>query len=829
MSPVRSWLALSLVVAAAVGAALAFRPAVMAPPADVPGPVEPGDWFFRQRVFPTGALDGDALRRAAAEARAARRADSPSRRAVTWTLAGPTNVQGRVSALAARSFDDFFVGSASGGVFHTTDGGATFASISDDTFSPATGALALDPSDPATLYLGTGEANGGGGSITYGGSGVWRTRDDGATWESLGLERTESIGRIAVHPADSDVLWVAALGPLYAETPDRGVYRSADGGASWTKTLFVSERTGAVDLDVNPRSPDTLYVATWERQRRPDLRQYGGDGSGLWRSADGGVSWTELTAGLPGGADVGRIGVRMAPSRPNVVYATYTDATGFLTGQYRSLDGGDSWTRTTSGAPHSAPSFGWWFGQVRVDPTDWQTVYSPWLDLYKSTNAGASYAFRSSGMHVDHHALWIDPTDSNRLLSGNDGGVYRSADGGASWTQPAGGLATTQFYTAEIDADNPERLYGGTQDNGTNRTFGAVDGWQFVTGGDGFAVRVVGSTVYSSSQYGFLYRNGAGIAPGGARFNWSAPLEIDPFDPETIYYGSTVVHRSANRGGSWQTISPDLTGGPGQNVPFGTLTTLSASPAAPGVLWAGTDDGRVWRTDGAVWTNVSAGLPQRWVTRVTAHPADAASALVTLSGFRQNDAAAQVWSTADGGASWTPLSAGLPDAPCNDVLYDPALPSRLYLATDVGVYTSPDGGASWAPLGTGLPLVPVTDLDLEGSRLVAATFGRSQFAADVAVLVDASAAPPADRFAVSVAPNPVRGRATVRYALDRPGAVRVDVLDLRGRVVARLADGDRGAGTHAAEWRADGLAAGAYTVRLMGQGRARTVRATVVR
>ena len=821
----RSWLTLSLALAAAVGAALAFQPTTMAPPPDVPGPVEPGDWFYRQRVFPSGTLDGDAIRRAAAQARAQRRGGD----GVTWQLAGPTNIQGRVSALAARSHDEFFVGSASGGVFHTDDGGASFDFISGETFSPATGALALDPQDPATLYVGTGEANGGGGSITYGGTGVWRTRDDGQTWESLGLEATEAIGRVAVHPTDSDVLWVAALGPLYAETPDRGVYRSADGGASWTRTLFVDDRTGAVDLDVNPRGPDTLYAATWERQRRPDLRQYGGDGSGLHRSTDGGVSWTELGGGLPTGADIGRIGVRVAPSRPNVVYATYTDAVGFLTRVYRSLDGGDTWAPTSAGAPHSAPSFGWWFGQVRVDPTDWQTVYSPWLDLYRSTNGGASFSFRSGSMHVDHHALWIDPANPDRLISGNDGGVYRSANGGASWTKTTGGLAVTQFYTAEIDAAAPERLYGGTQDNGTNRTLGPIDGWTFVTGGDGFAVRVVGSTVYSSFQYGNLLRNGANIRPSGARFNWSSPLEIDPFDPETIYYGSTVVHRSTNRGTSWTTTSPDLTGGPGQNIPFGTLTTISASPVAPGVLWAGTDDGRVWRTDGQVWTNVSAGLPERWVTRVTAHPADADAALVTLSGFRQDDSAAQVFSTTDGGATWTPLSAGLPDAPCNDVLYDPALPSRLYLATDVGVYTSEDSGATWAPLGTGLPAVPVNDLDLEGSKLVAATFGRSIWTADVGVLVDADAGPPADRFAVSVAPNPVRARATVRYALDRAGRVALDVIDVRGRVVARLAGGDRAAGAHTAEWDARGLAAGLYTVRLAGQGRAKSVRATVVR
>lgn len=829
--PLRALVAAAALLAAVV-AVWALRPAGAPPPPpadDTPGPAGPDDAFFRQRAFPVGRIDGDALRQAAREV-AAR---APARTSgAGWQFAGPTNVSGRVTALAVESFDRFTVGTASGGLFRTTDGGASFTPVGGDAFTAPVGALALDPSDPGTLYVGTGEANGGGGSVAFEGSGVWRTRDGGATWESLGLGRTGSIGRVVVHPSDPEVLWVAALGPLYEETPDRGVYRSGDGGASWQRTLFVDEGTGAVDLAVNPRSPDTLFAATWERQRRLEVRDYGGEGSGVWRSVDGGQTWAELANGLPTGPDVGRLGLSVAASRPSTVYAVATDAVGFFSGVWRSDDGGDAWAQVADRGAVYSPSFGWWFGQIRADPTDWRTVYLPWFELGKSTNAGASFSDANGAMHVDHHALWIDPADPQRLIAGNDGGVYRSEDGGGLWRATAG-LPSTQFYT--VDADRG-RLIGGTQDNGTVLDRTGTPAWETVSGSDGQYARfdpVDADVFYASYQYGGFFRTDDGgrsfrsITPGASRYNWSAPLELSPHDPAVLYIGSDRVHRSRNRGRTWEVVSPTLAPGttPG-NLVYKTITTLAASPAVPDVLWAGTDTGRVWRTtdDGDTWADVSAGLPERWVTRVAAHPTRPETAVVTVSGFRWAESAAQVFRTDDGGATWTPLADGLPDAPANDVLFLPTGDDWLAVATDVGVFLS-TGGAGWTPLAPGMPIVPVTDLDLDGTRLAAATYGRGIYTVDLGTVTAGEAPPPT--VSVRVGPTPTRSGVTIRVAPALPGPVEVAVFDVRGRRLATLFDGPL-ASERSVRWDSRSAAAGVYVVRVTAGGQTVSRRVTVL-
>ena len=838
----RSWLAFLGLLASAVVLAVVFRPEPLAPgaafePEDtIPGPVEPSDWFYRQRAFPTGRIDQAAFvaaQQRASEMRAAK-AGGPA-----WQFAGPTNIGGRVSALAVESFDVFYAGTGSGGVFKTTDGGTTFTPVGDEVFTLSIGDVALDPQDPQTVWVGTGEANGGGGSLTYGGSGLWRSRDGGATWEARGLSASGTVGRIAVHPTDSDRVWVAVAGALFTKDDARGVFRTTDGGGSWTRTLAVDDSTGAIDLAVNPRSPDTLYAATWTRQRRPDARRYGGPGSGLWRSADGGATWQRLTSGLPGGADVGRIGVALAPSRPNVVYTVFTDATGNTRGTYRSTNGGDSWTPLASA---DDVSYGWWFGQIRVDPTDWETVWTPWLDLYRSTNGGGSWSYRSGSMHVDHHALWIDPADPSRMIAGNDGGVYRSANAGANWAKASGGLPATQFYTVEVDASRPERLYGGAQDNGTNRTLtGGLGDWQQIFGGDGHYVLVDPSDnafVYVEYQYGNLFRSTNGgssfvsARPPVLRANWSAPLAFDPRDPRTLYFGGARLWRSTDRAQSWAPISPDLSDGPRSgNLVFGTLTTIGVSPAAPGRLWAGTDDGHVWTTadGGATWADVSAGLPTRWVTRVTPHPTAPLTAVATLSGFRSGEDAARVYRTDDAGATWTAIDAGLPDAPANDVLFDPADPDRLFLGTDVGTFWSRDGGATWDVLGSDLPLAPVTDLDLEGRSLVAATYGRGLHRLDLARLPTSGEAPPGAALALSLAPNPASGATVLRFSLSAPGRASAEVFDARGRSVLVSPAAPFGAGEGRLRLDLARLPPGVYTVRLTTPEARESTRLTVVR
>ncbi|HIG75387.1 MAG TPA: T9SS type A sorting domain-containing protein [Bacteroidetes bacterium] len=837
----RPWIVLTGLFALSIAAALFARPADrpvdgarFEPEDTIPGPVEPSDWFYRQRAFPAGRIDQAAFVRAQRQS-AAMKAGGP-----TWTFAGPTNVGGRVTSLAVESFDVFYAGTGSGGLFKTTDGGQTYAPVGDGAFSLSIGDVALDPEDAQTVWVGTGEANGGGGSLTYGGSGVYRSRDGGATWQARGLEATGTIGRIVVDPTDGDRVWVAAAGTLFDTDPSRGVFRTTDGGDSWTRTLAVDDSTGAIDLAVNPRAPDTLYAATWTRQRRPDDRSYGGPGSGVWRSADGGASWTQLANGLPSGS-LGRIGLAVAASRPNVVYAVVTDVMGSTIGTYRTTDGGDSWT-SLPGA--DTVSFGWWFGQIRVDPTDWRRVWTPWLDLYRSTTAGGSWQYQSGSMHVDHHALWIDPKDPSRMIAGNDGGVYRTTSGtsaSVAWTKSPGGFPATQFYTVEMDASAPERLYGGTQDNGTNRTLtGALDDWTRIFGGDGHYVLVDPTNnqyVYASYQYGNLFRSSNGglsfssaRPPGVARANWSAPVAFDPADPATLYYGGARVWKSTNRGVSWTAISPDLTGGPGAgSLVYGTLTTIGVSDS--GRLWAGTDDGRVWTSaTGASWTDVSAGLPERWVTRVTPHPTDPYGAVATLSGFRWGEAAALVYATDDGGATWTPIGGALPDAPANDVLFDAADPDRLFLATDVGMFWSADAGATWQGLGSGLPMVPVTDLDIEGRSLVAATYGRGLYRLDLdAITTSTEGAPAAPSVRLAVAPNPARAATDLTVTLPAPAVGSVRVFDLRGREALTLPMRALPAGESAVRLDLSALAPGAYLVRLDTPTGAASARLAVVR
>ncbi len=809
-----------------------------------PGAMEPTDWFYLQRAFPQGEINYAAVHEAHQQASAMRMA-AEARGGASWTFAGPTNIGGRVTSIAAESFTTFYVGTGSGGVFKSTDGGASFTPLGDDVLSLSIGDIVLDPSDDQTVYIGTGEANGGGGSLTYGGQGLFRSTNAGASWTSLGLEDTGTIGRVIVHPTSPGTIWVAAAGKLFANDEHRGVYRTTNGGTTWTKPLFVNDSTGVIDLAVNPRSPDTLYAASWERRRRANDRHYGGPGSGVHRSIDGGATWTRLTGGLPTDGDVGRIGLAVASSRPNVVYAIYTDTIGNTRTVYRSINGGDSWTSV--GAP-SGVSYGWWFGQLRVDPTDEDVLFAPWLNLYRSTNGGASWSFASSGMHVDHHALWIDPENPSQLIAGNDGGLYRSTNAGSSWTKASGGFPVTQYYTVEIDDAVPSRLYGGTQDNGTNRTLtGADNDWHSIYGGDGFYVLVDptdNNFVYAESQYGNLGRstNGGSSFSGATsgisgRTNWNTPVEFDPQDPTVLYYGSDKVFRSTNRAVNWSAISPDLTDGPGNgNLVFGTITTIGVAPSDPNTIWVGTDDGHVAVTEnlGSSWSDVSAGLSGRWVTRVMPHPDEPRTAFATVSGYRWDEPGANVYYTNDGGQTWTPRSSGLPEAPVNDILFDPLDSDRLYLASDVGVFYSDDAGTNWNVVGIDLPAAPVLDIDLHPATrtLVAATYGRSMYRFDLSVLPTAGEEIVGLQTgsSLSIYPNPVRSTATIRYALARPSDIVLEVFDSRGRRVDVLERGMRLMGVHTVPWRLSSrLAAGTYLVRLLADQKETTVSVTVLR
>jgi photosystem II stability/assembly factor-like uncharacterized protein len=536
---------------------------------------------------------------------------------------------------------------------------------------------------------------------------------------------------------------------------------------------------------------------------------------------------------------------------PSTIYAFYCDDPGYFLGVYKSTDGGDSWNATnSSGLSSLTSSFGWYFGQIRVDPTNPARVFVMGVPLYRTQNGGFSWQEVGYDNHVDHHAMEFDPFYASRVYEGNDGGIYVSNDGGTNWTklydQP-----TNQFYAIEIDYQNPNRLYGGTQDNGTLRTVsGDPDNWERIFGGDGFYVVVDPTdtnTIFCEYQYGNAYKSEdfgyswdwalSGVSDGDRR-NWSSPIVMDPSDTETLYFGTYRLWKTTNQGDSWSAISGDLTSG--DNGGLGTITTIAVAPTDPEVVYVGTDDSHVWVTQngGGSWSDISSALPNRWVTRVAVDTSDPQVAYVTFSGLRWNENIGHVYRTDDAGASWTDITGNLPDAPVNALVVDPDYPGALYVGSDVGCFYTMNDGASWSLVGSGLPAVPVYDLKIHQPTrtLVAGTHGRSMHSID---LNDVTGAPQDGEqiggvLALSVRPNPFRDRVLVSFRLAAPSEVRLEVYDVAGRKVRALESGRRSAGDHEVRWngRSDSgaeVANGTYFLRLRAGDQTDVVKLSVLR
>jgi len=699
---------------------------------------KPNDWFFNQRAYPTGKINHDIYINSIKQMQ---KMKQDLKNETYWEFSGPTNICGRISDTEMHSTDleTVYIGAASGGIFKSTDAGNNWISIFDDAISLSIGDIAIAPSNQDIIYAGTGEANCGGGSQTYDGVGIYRSANAGESWEHIGLEESRNIGRMVVHPSNPEIVYAAAMGSLFGDDPNRGVYKTTNAGQTWEQILFVSDSTGGIDLIIHPDNPEILYAAMWERIRRPNRRSYGGQTCGIYKTEDGGNSWNELSAGLPSpGSNVGRIGLDISLSDPNIIYAIYADKTGYFDGVYKTLNGGESWIQTNDNQlSNSYASYGWWFGRIKVDPVDPDIAYVIGFDLYKTSNGGNSWSNISSGVHVDQHEIFVHPLDHNRLFLGNDGGFYTSSNGGNNWTWK-NNLPITQFYTCEIDNQFPERIYGGTQDNGTNRTMtGALDDWEPIYWGDGFYVLVDpenNNYVYAEYQYGNLARstnggNSFSSAMNGInssdRKNWNTPVVFDPTNPEILYYGANRIYKSTNHAANWSVISEDLTNGPGVNLTYGTITTISISPANPELVYVGTDDGNVWVSSitGMGWTLISSNLPDRWVTRVAADPFEENTVYVTFSGYRWDEFLPHVFRSVNKGETWEDISGNLPEVPINDVIVDPENNTNLYVATDAGVFATHNLGEHWEIMGSNLPNVPVNDLVLHDQtrKLVAAT------------------------------------------------------------------------------------------------------------
>jgi photosystem II stability/assembly factor-like uncharacterized protein len=700
----------------------------------VRGPSAPAEHRYFQKAF-----RGDTIPRHAYDLGATQAGKVPIVGG-RWKSAGPTNIGGRIVSLALdpKRADTVYAAAASGGLWRSTDAGRTFAPAWPDGLTQAMGAVVT--TDDGTLYVGTGEPNPGGGSLTYEGTGIYRSTDGGASWQNVGLRDSGTVGGIAV---DKNRIFVAANGSLYSPGGERGVYLSTNRGSSWRRVLDVAnEFTGAVDVQIDPADPQRVYAVLWDHRRTPAKRTYGGVGSGVFRSTDGGLTWQRLEGGLPpSGPDVGRIGIGISKSEPGRMYAIVNSTAGPFASFHTSADGGTTWTRLPEPdvLKSSQSSFGWWFGKIWVNPDDGRHVHVAGVPLMTTKDGGANWTADSASIHVDHHAMVWDPRYPTRVYLGNDGGVYRSdADGNGGWIK-AEYEPWTQFYSAAISPQDTTRLSGGTQDNGSLRSWNGPSFNEYL-GGDG-EENIINpankNNVFACYQYGNCFRSTDGgdtmtyftPATTADRRNWFTPVQFDPTDPKVLYYGGNRLNRSTDGGVTWTPISPDLTGGPGQdNYPFGTITTVAAAPSDPRTIWVGTDDGRVWITRdlGGTWTKVLEGQP--WVSRIAVSSSDASTAFVTLSGYRSGSPLPHVLMTRSAGERWKDISGNLPTAPVNDIIL--GWGGLLYVATDHGVFTSHvAAGGYWARLAHGMPMVPVDDIEYDhgNHRLVAATFGRGMY------------------------------------------------------------------------------------------------------
>jgi photosystem II stability/assembly factor-like uncharacterized protein len=692
--------------------------------------------------------------------------------ALEWRLVGPYR-GGRVAAVAGipQNRETYYFGATGGGVWKTTDGGSSWENVTDGYFGGSIGAVAVSEWDPNVVYVGGGEKTVRG-NVSHG-DGMWKSVDAGKTWTQIGLTDSRHISRIRIHPRDPDLVFVAAMGHLFGPNEERGVFRSKDGGTTWEKVLYKGDKAGAVDLAMDPNNPRVLYAALWQVKRTPYSLESGGEESGIWKSTDGGDSWTEITRnkGLPRGL-IGIAGIAVSHTNSDNVWALVESENG---GLFRSRDGGETWTRTSD--DRSLRQRAWYYTRVYSDPTSEDSVYVLNVRFHHSKDGGKTFR-QISVPHGDNHDLWIDPADPLRMVQSNDGGANVSYDGGETWSAQSN-QPTAQMYRVSTDNAFPYRLLGGQQDNSALRirsasAFGSSIGtrdWEPTAGGESghiVAKPDEPDIVYGGSYGGFLVRvdhrtgeirsvnvwpddpMGWGAADLKYRFQWNFPIFFSPHDPDTLYAAAQVLFKTTDEGYHWEAISPDLTrndkstqgpsGGPitKDNTAveyYGTIFAALESPHQPGVFWTGSDDGliHVSRDGGENWADVTpADLPE-WtmINSIEAHPFEEGGLYVAATGYKQDDFAPYLYRTTDWGQSWTKITDGIADDHFTRVIRaDPDRAGLLYAGTERGVYISFDDGETWQSLQLNLPIVPITDLAVKEQDLVAATQGRSYWILD---------------------------------------------------------------------------------------------------
>jgi photosystem II stability/assembly factor-like uncharacterized protein len=764
--------------------------------------------------------------------------------ALRWRSIGPYR-GGRVTAVAGIATQPFvyYMGATGGGVWKTEDAGVTWNNVSDGFFrTGSVGAIAVAESNPNVVYVGMGEACLRGNLSS--GDGMYKSTDAGTTWTHIGLADSSQIGRIRISPTNPEIVYVAAIGHPYGPNDERGVFRTGDGGRSWQKVLFVDDKTGAADIAMDPSNARVLYASTWQVLRTPWNITSTGRGGGLFKSTDGGDTWSRLTAGLPA-SSLGKMGVTVSPVNPQRIWATVeADANG---GIYRSDDGGRTWQLLNDGFNMTARQY--YYGHIYADPSDANTVYTFCAKyFYKSIDGGKTYA-EVQTPHGDYHDLWIDPKNPLRMVNGSDGGAAVTFNGGRAWSS-LDNQPTAQFYAVITDNSVPYRIYGSQQDNTTVSIASRASGpgitssdWHPVGGGESGYLAPTPTNppvIFGGSYFGLLtrydertgesrnvtiwpdYNGGRTAAEVKYRFQWTFPIVVSPHDGNTVYAGAQVVFRTTNGGRSWEAISPDLThndrarqnGGRLEEY-YSTIFTVAESRLTKGVIWTGSDDGLVYvsRNGGRDWQNVTPSSLQPFtrVNIIEASPHDAGTAYVAANRYQLDDYRPYVFKTSDYGTSWQAMASGIPERSfVRTVREDPKRKGLLFAGTETGVYYSTNDGATWQSLQVNLPIVPITDLTIKDGDLIAATQGRAFWVLDdITPLRDVTDAvvssgahlfPPRDatrtrragfgRGPTGMGQNPPAG-AIVSYFLGAAQDITLEFLDARGTVVKTASSTDR--------------------------------------
>ena len=685
---------------------------------------------------------------------------------MSWRGIGPAVMGGRTVDIEAVEKKPWVIYAAVGpsGVWKSESAGVAWSPVFFKESTVSVGDVTIAQSHPDIVWVGSGESTCRN-SVTIG-DGVYKTTDGGKTWTNMGLKETRHISRIIINPGDPNIVYVAAMGHLWGPNADRGIFKTSDGGKTWKKVLYVNENTGCADLAMDPSDSLILYAAAYEHRRQPYFFSSGGPGSGLYKTVDGGETWTRLTKDLPEGT-LGRIGLDVARSTPGVVYALIEHKEG---GVWRSEDRGESWKRMCNTETYRRVNTRpFYYSHIRVDPTNDKVVYVQSTGFHVSTDGGQKFKAIGAGIHSDHHALWIDPSNPLHLIAGNDGGVDISHDGGKTWL-PVQSMDLAEVYQVGYDMRRPYYVYCGLQDNGSwagpsaTPDVGGIanDDWVFIGGGDGFFTQADPNdpnTVYGNSQLNGLYRYDwrilknkairptAGLADPPFRFNWNSPIHISPHDSNTVFTGGHFLFKSPDRGMTWEIISPDLTtndpekqkdsGGPITLDNSGaemhcTITTIAESPLEKGTIWCGTDDGnlQITRDGGKTWSNIIGnikGLPRNtWCSRLEASQFDAGTAYAAFDGHRTDDYATYVYKTTDYGKAWKSIKGNLPFGWVHVVREDVKNKDLLFVGTEFGIQASLDGGFSWFSLKNNLPTVAVHDIAVHprDNDLIIGTHGR---------------------------------------------------------------------------------------------------------